>query len=72
MGSKFFKMDVDGWLMGCIDIPANEIVSANFTVISGPGYRTSIMLDDIFYNVNPCVGKFNSYSLKNSVNNNIT
>lgn len=61
--SKFFKI-YDGWVMGCIDLPANERISVNFTAISGPRYSESIMLDDISYNVSRCVGKFSLYSLK--------
>lgn len=62
---KFLNMAAHGWVIGCIDLPANESISVNFIGIRG---SSDIMLDDISYNESPCVGKFNFYSLNLTLN----
>ncbi|CAE1138337.1 unnamed protein product [Acanthosepion pharaonis] len=52
---KSLNMNLEGWVMGCINLPANERVSVSFIAISGDTYSDYIMLDDISYQATSCV-----------------
>lgn len=62
MKPKQFNLDLNGWVMGCIDLPANEQISVKFIAVSGDRNSYSLLLDDVSYNESSCIGKFNLYS----------